>query len=116
MSLSDYQQGAAFTAGRSSAAIGEWEAHANSLKQRLRQAHSHAENLEASLAKAHASRFGLAQLVRTLSAELRRLDPQNPLLQIDRQLSIVESVTAEKAAERGYAYDSETGAINPFSR
>ncbi len=108
MNQLDYQAG--FSGGRAgaAAAINEWEAHANSLKRRLHTAESEAD---AQLTKAHASRFGLAQLVRALSAELQRVDPTNSLLDKNRQIAMVESATAQKAAESGYHYDSATGSI-----
>lgn len=57
--------------------VAEWEQHAN--------------NLRARLAKAETSRLGFAALAKTLTAELARLDPTNPLLDKNLQLSIVEN-------------------------
>lgn len=113
MNQLDYQLGVGAANAGARAAINEWEAHANSLKHRLQNAESEAD---AQLKKAHASRFGLAQLVRALSAELQRFDPNNPLLNKDRQLAMVESVTTQKAAESGYAYDPATGSIKRIRR
>ncbi len=114
MSMYDRQQGmfdgmaiaSGETARRYAGAINEWEKYAESLNARL-------HNAEAKLVKANASRVGLAQLVRAISAELQRADPNNPLLDKSKQLALVESITVEKAAESGYAYDPATGAIKP---
>lgn len=113
MSLQDYQQGAAMGSASANAVIDEWADHANGLKRKLQNAHVQADEYEANLSKAHASRFGFAQLVRALSAELQRVDPSNSLLDRDRQLALVESHTAKKAAELGYAYDPATNTVKP---
>lgn len=113
MNQLDYQSGLAGGRAGAAAAINEWEAHADSLKRRLQNAESEAD---AQLTKAHASRFGLAQLVRALSAELQRLDPTNPLLDKERQLAMLEAATVQKAAESGYHYDPATGSIKRIRR
>lgn len=92
--------GAGSTARRYGAAIDNWENYSN--------------ELEAKLAKANASRVGIAQLVRAISAELQRVDPNNPLLDKSRQIALVESQMVKSAAGEGYAYDPATDTIAPI--
>lgn len=110
MSLNGYNQGFGngSAAGRALAvavdrdadeAIGEWKQFAG--------------DLNAKLAKAESSRIGFAHLLREVSAELQRVDPDNPLLNKAKQLAIIRDQAVKKAAELGYTYDPATDAIYP---
>src|SRR3989338_3756549 len=104
MSSNDFlngQMAANFAHHRASA---DWEAYSNKLKGKLQQA-------ELDFVKAEAGRIGFAHLCKTLTEELIRFDPNNPLLPKEARLQIVEKKVAEKATEMGYVYDIGSGQI-----
>lgn len=80
MTFNDFAWGRNVGASRARAdaedAISQWKRHTNDLQARLE--------------KAESSRLGFAELAKSLSAELARLDPANKLLDKSTQLSIVE--------------------------
>lgn len=82
--------------------IGDWQNFSARLEGKLQKA-------ELDFAKAETGRIGFAQLFSTAVEELRRVDPNNPLLKRDVQLKILGAKVAEKAAEMGYMYDPSTG-------
>jgi len=84
--------------------ISEWQNFSARLESKLQKA-------EFDFAKAETGRIGFAQLFRTAVEELRRVDPNNPLLKKDVQLKILGTKVAEKAAEMGYMYDPSTGEL-----
>lgn len=99
-----------FYAGRQAASLAaqstatEWERFSAGLQGKL-------QKTELDFAKAESGRIGFAHLFRAVTDELRRLDPNNPLLRKDVQLNILGAKVAEKAAEMGYLYDPGTGAL-----
>lgn len=86
------------------AAINEWEGLANRLEDKL-------QSVQMSFAKAEAGRIGFAQLFRMMADELRRLDPQNPLLNKETQLQLLNDVISQKADAMGYVYDPHTDSL-----
>ena len=99
-----------FWAGRQAAniancsSIAEWNAYADELKRQLKGA-------DFDFVKAESGRIGFAHLLKIVSEELRRIDPNNPLAQKDIQLTILRTKVAEKASELGYSYDEKNGTI-----
>jgi hypothetical protein len=104
MSAPDFWAGrqAANIANRSS--IAERNPYADELKRQLKGA-------DLDFAKAESGRIGFAHLLKIVSEELRRIDPNNPLVQKDVQLTILHTKVAEKASELGYRYDEKNGTI-----
>ncbi len=84
--------------------IAEWSNYSAELQAELHQ-------LSARMVKAESGRRGFAALARLLLAELKRLDPLNPLLSQQAQLDVVNHHMAKSAAELGYAYDPKTDRI-----
>lgn len=82
----------------------EWEAYSNKLQSKL-------EKTKIDFVKAETGRIGFAHLFKTVVEELRRVDPSNQLLQKENQLRIIGTKMAEKAAEMGYRYDSNSDQI-----
>lgn len=95
-----------FWAGRQAANIANRSsiAHADGLSEQLIRA-----NLN--FANAESGRIGFAHLLKIVTEELRRVDPNNPLGQKDTQLKILNAKIAEKASELGYNYDEKKGII-----
>lgn len=85
-------------------AIAEWKEFSEELESKL-------EKTELSFVKAETGRIGFAHLCKTLVEELTRIDPNNPLLQKETRLRIVETKAAEKATELGYVYDAGSGRL-----
>lgn len=82
----------------------EWEAYSSKLQSKL-------QKTEINYVKAESGRIGFAHLFKTVVEELRRVDPSNQLLQRENQLRIIGAKMAEKAAEMGYRYDSNSDQI-----
>lgn len=116
MSLYDRQQGAfdgaaiaaAATARTYGAAIGEWQAHANDLTNRLKSAESAAD-------QAHASRAAMAYMIAQLANELEKFAPNHPLVNRQRRVEIVDDV-AKKIASGSHTYEPKTGTLKPATR
>lgn len=85
-------------------AIAEWKGFSEKLESKL-------EITELSFVKAETGRIGFAHLFKTVLEELRRIDPNNPLLQKENKLKILGAKVAEKANEMGYVYDAVSGQI-----
>ncbi|MBA4055821.1 MAG: hypothetical protein C0490_13985 [Marivirga sp.] len=100
----DFRAGVQVANLQSSQAVSEWERFSIGLQGKLAQA-------ELSYAKAEASRIGFAHLFKTVTDELRRLDPNNPLLMKENQLKIFGTKVAERAADLGYIYDQKSGEV-----
>lgn len=102
--------GTEFLSGRMAAnfvhqgAVNEWENYSNRLKSKLQQT-------EMDFVKAESGRIGFAQLFKSMTDELRRVDPNNPLLVKENQLRVVSTRMTEKAAEMGYVYDARSDRI-----
>lgn len=115
MSLFSYQQGLSRGNAESLGAIldrnaaintaNEWQNYSNKLQGKL-------QSTEIDLVKAESGRIAFAHLFRMLSDELRRVDPNNPLLRKDTQVRILDGKVAEKVAEMGYEYDPQSGDIS----
>ncbi|MDO8810532.1 MAG: hypothetical protein Q7J38_00685 [Gallionella sp.] len=104
MSSNDFlngQMAANFVRGRVS---DEWEAYSNKLKEKL-------QRTELDFVKAECGRIGFAHMFRAVVEELRRVDPNNPLLQKETQLRMIGAKITEKAAELGYVYDMQSDKI-----
>jgi|GEM_PF-4772417 len=84
--------------------INEWKAHAQLLKDKLDQA-------EINQVKAEGVQAANENLLSAMEHELRRLDPDNAVLQ--RQQNIKKHGMTKRLAELGYDYDPET---NTFTR
>ncbi|MDD5383976.1 MAG: hypothetical protein PHG89_03730 [Gallionella sp.] len=82
----------------------EWKNFSDKLQDKLDKA-------ELDFVKAESGRIGFAHLFRVVAEELKRVDPNNPLLQKENQLRIVETKVAEKVTEMGYVYDTESGQV-----
>lgn len=84
--------------------IGEWEKFSNRLQNKL-------QKTETDFARAEAGRSGLARLLKSVTAELKRLDPNNPLVRDEVQNQVIASGAAEKFAVLGYDYDPSKGSF-----
>ncbi|MGH8429197.1 MAG: hypothetical protein ACREUF_02230 [Solimonas sp.] len=82
-------------------AIDQWEAYSNRLKAQLDSATTKEVFGQASLDAQTA-------MLRRLEAELRRLDPNNPLLREENQRQVKAQVMADTLAKHGYRYDTKT--------
>ncbi len=85
-------------------AIGEWKSFSNKLKGKL-------QDTELDFAKAEAGRAGLARLLKQITAELSRLDPNNMLLREETRNKIIGAGASDKFAVLGYDYDAGRGDI-----
>lgn len=111
MSGTDYLNGmtaANFAHRRASAsaddAIDSWKDFSGKLQTRL-------QRTEFDFVKAESGRIGFAHLFKTVVEELKRVDPNNPLLLKDNQLKILGTKVAEKVNEMGFVYDSSSGNV-----
>lgn len=106
-----------FYAGRQAAnfSIGQAAATANVLahdwKNFSDRLQSKLEKSEVDFVRAEAGRSGLARLLKNMTAELKRLDPNNPLVRDDVQNQVIASGAADKFATLGYDYDSVRGSF-----
>ena len=121
MSYLDNQQGffdgAAATARRYNAAIDGWEAQANDLQRRLKQASAHAEELAKKRLFTEAQLEGQTALMRTLKDALAILSPNHPLLEDDsRQVNIQRAAMAKFLAEHGYHFDPKTREVRKLGK
>lgn len=85
-------------------AIAEWKDFSNKLQGEL-------QKTELDFVKAESGRIGFAHLFRTVVDELRRVDPNNPLLLKENQLKILGTKVAEKVDEMGYVYDPRSSSV-----
>lgn len=125
MSLYDRQQGtfdgvaigAGATARRYGAAIEEWEAHAESLKNRLNQAQSKAEELAEQRLFAQAQAEGQDALIKALKDALTQVCPNHPLLRDDgRRANIQKNAMAAFLAQHGYHYDTQRNKVSALKK
>jgi flagellar hook-basal body complex protein FliE len=84
-------------------AIGEWKDFSNRLQGKLRNAE---DKLWKAEAKAEIYQAGVACLLKQVTADLARLDPNNPLLRKEVQEQIIGAGMVDKSAALGYNYDS----------
>lgn len=105
MSWSDIQfgqqQGARRANQENTQAINQWEAYSNRLKGQL-------DSADQERAFGKASLDAQTAMLRKLEAELRRLDPNNPLLREETQRQVKTQVMADTLAKSGYHYDTRT--------
>lgn len=85
-------------------AIGDWQRFSSGLQGKLEQSNN-------AFAKAEAGRRGFAKLFKALSDELRRVDPNNPLLDRNVQLKMLSAEVSQQAAAMGYQYDPASGEL-----
>lgn len=104
MSSTDFVNGRMAANFVNQGTINDWESYSSKLKNQLQQT-------ELDFVQAESGRIGFAHLFRTAIDELRRVDPNNPLLQKENQLKILGAKVAEKANEMGYVYDAVSGQI-----
>lgn len=85
-------------------AIDDWQNFSNRLQGKLQKA-------EFDFAKAEAARAGVARLLKQVTAELARLDPNNQLVREEVRNQIIGAGAADKFAALGYDYDVARGVI-----
>ena len=108
MSWSDIQYGEQQGAKRGNDAINQWETYSNRLKAQLDSATKEQVFGAASL-------DAQTVMLRKIEAELRRLDPNNPLLRVETQRQVKTQVMADTLAKRGYLYDTKTFQVSKIS-
>lgn len=111
MGANDFLNGQMAANFANGAAIDDAVGAARSWKNYSKQLQSRLNKADVDLVKAESGRIGFAHLFKTVLEELRRVDPQNRLLQKEVQLQILGTKVAEKAAEMGYIYDPDTGTV-----
>lgn len=100
----DFRAGVQVAHMKGNQAVSEWERFSMGLQDKLNSA-------ELRFVKAEAGRIGFAHLFRMVVEELKRVDPNNPLLVKENQLKMLGTKMAEEAAGRGYIYDMSTDKI-----
>lgn len=102
------RQSANFANGRAVAEASmvahDWKNFSDRLQGKL-------EKTEVDFARAEAGRSGLARLLKNMTAELKRLDPSNPLVRDEVQNQVIASGAADKFATLGYDYDPAKGSF-----
>lgn len=102
------RQAANFSNGRAvadaSMVAHDWKNFSDRLKGKL-------EKTEVDFARAEAGRSGLARLLKNMTEELKRLDPNNPLVREELQNQVIASGAADKFSALGYDYDARRGSF-----
>lgn len=86
-------------------AVGAWKDFSTKLQGKL-------QKTEFDFVEAATQREGLLRLVSRLKDEVKRLDPNNPLLREDVRSQIYGAGVADKFRELGYTYDSARGVFH----
>lgn len=116
MNFADFNQGRNVAARRADAAIDEWEEHSNQLKQRLRIAETSSEDLAKQRIFESAKVDGFRAVIAAMEGEIRRLNPNSPLLQQATKDNIASQRMAEYLSPHGYHYDTKTYKVTKLTR
>ena len=100
----DYMAGRWAADREANNAIASWKKYSEKLEGKFAE-------MEWKYAKAESERVGFGNLYKTFREELQRVDPNNPLLQRDTQIKILNVKIAERATELGYHYDPNTESL-----
>jgi chromosome segregation ATPase len=120
MSFLDRQQGmldgSAATARNYGSAIDQWEAHAERLKGRLKDATEKADELAEQRLFADAKIEGLRAVIAAMETEIQRSKPNSSLLQQSTRNNIAAQRMAEFLVPHGYQYDRENYKVSKVPR
>lgn len=103
MSQNDFVNGMLMERWQRNDNLASWKQYSQKLEAQLDQR-------EKSIVKCETGRIGFAHLFRMVADELRRVDPNNPLLVKETQLKILGAKIVEKGKELGYVCN-ENGEI-----